>query len=324
MRYKILLISELEKPYNNGWFYKSGFEKNGHNVIPVDPASIEKPFDKITGIIKEQRPDFILHSKDELPAGVFDEFRRFTKVIQWYPDPVIPEWLPAYVKASDVFLTMSEGLVGEFQKYNSNVFWLTQAFEPSLFEIKEITKEDEKIFSAEVTFVGNLGSKSQYLMRRETLERVIQEGFKLKWWGPRLPRKFSTIPLIIGKLGNSYGGKFVWGEEYAKAARLSKVFLAFDSQPHIRKSMSARMYTAVGCGAFYMCQHIDGIEDILEPDKEIITFKSEQEMIDMIRYYIKNNELTIKIAEAGRKRVLKKHTYEVRMRQMIELIRDFI
>jgi spore maturation protein CgeB len=324
MRYKILLISELEKPYNNGWFYKSGFEKNGHNVIPVDPASIEKPFDKITGIIKEQRPDFILHSKDELPAGVFDEFRRFTKVIQWYPDPVIPEWLPAYVKASDVFLTMSEGLVGEFQQYNSNVFWLTQAFEPSFFEIKEITEEDEKIFSAEVTFVGNLGSKSQYLMRRETLERVIQDGFKLKWWGPRLPRKFSTIPLIIGKLGNSYGGKFVWGEEYAKAARLSKVFLAFDSQPHIRKSMSARMYTAVGCGAFYMCQHIDGIEDILEPDKEIVTFKSEQEMIDMIRYYIKNNELRIKIAEAGRKRVLKDHTYEVRMRQMIELIRDFI
>ncbi|MEF9426337.1 MAG: glycosyltransferase, partial [Candidatus Mariimomonas ferrooxydans] len=96
------------------------------------------------------------------------------------------------------------------------------------------------------------------------------------------------------------------------------------SQPLIRKSMSARMYTAVGCGAFYMCQHVDGIEEVLEPGKEIITFRSEQEMIDMIRYYVKNDELRKKIAEAGSRRVLKEHTYEIRMRQMLRIIEDVI
>ncbi len=109
-----------------------------------------------------------------------------------------------------------------------------------------------------------------------------------------------------------------------KVAKLSKIFLAFDSMPHIRRSMSARMYTAVGCGAFYMCQHVEGIEDILEPGKEIVTFRSEQEMIDLIRYYLENDELRMKIAEAGQKRVLRDHTYEVRMRQMMEIIKDFI
>ncbi|MEF9437970.1 MAG: glycosyltransferase [Candidatus Mariimomonas ferrooxydans] len=139
-----------------------------------------------------------------------------------------------------------------------------------------------------------------------------------------MPKKLSTIPLILGKLGRSYGGEFVWGEEYAKVVKLSKIFLAFDAQPHIRKSMSARMYTAVGCGAFYMCQHVDGIEEVLEPGKEIITFQSEQEMIDMIRYYVKNDELRKKIAEAGSRRVLKEHTYEIRMRQMLRIIEDVI
>ncbi|MEC4675677.1 MAG: glycosyltransferase [Nitrospirota bacterium] len=320
MRYRILLITDFSKHWNNGWYYKIGLEKNGHIVRPFNPASISNPENKIFGIIKEYSPDLVIHTKNELPAETFQELRRFTKVVQWYPDPVIPEWLLPYIQAADIFFTMSEGLKPDFQKYNPDVLYLSQAFEPSFFEIEKITKEDVKFFSSDVTFVGNLGSKSQYIARRGALERVINSGFELKWWGPRIPRKFSTIPLILGKLGRSYGGRFIWGEEYARVARLSKIFLAFDSMPHVRKSMSARMYTAVGCGAFYMCQHVEGIEEILEPGKEIVTFRSEDEMIDMIKYYLDNDDLRMKIAKAGRERVLKDHTYEVRMRQMMDII----
>jgi spore maturation protein CgeB len=318
--FKILLITEFSKPWSNGWYYKAGFEKNGHTVIPFDPSSVESPAIKIFAITKEIRPDFILHTKVELPAEIFQELRQFTRVIMWYPDPVIPEWLPPYVKASDIFFTMSEGLVEEFRKLNRNVFWLSQAFEPSFFDAKEISSDDKRRLSSDVTFVGNLGSKKQYLSRRTALEEVINAGFKLKWWGPQIPRKLSTIPLILGKIGRAYGGKFVWGEEYAKVARLSKIFLAFDSMPHIRKSMSARMYTAVGCGAFYMCQYVAGIEDVLIPGREIVTFRSDDEMIDMIRYYLRRDEERRRISEAGKLRVLTDHTYEVRARQMIEIV----
>ncbi len=325
MQYKILLITAYNKPRNiNGLYMKTGFEKKGNKVMLFDPASEYDAADRVFKITKEFKPDLILHTKNELPAEIFQELRKFAKVIQWYPDPVITEWLPSYVKSSDIFFTMSGGLVEEFKKYNTNVFWLTQAFEPSFFDINSITEADRRLFSADVAFVGNLGSKTRYLPRRKYLEMVINEGFNLRWWGPKMPKKLSTIPLILGKLGRSYGGKFVWGAEYAKVAKLSKIFLAFDAQPHIRKSMSARMYTAVGCGASYMCQHVDGIEEVLEPGKEIITFQSEQEMIDMIRYYVKNDELRKKIAEAGRRRVLKEHTYEIRMGQMLRIIEDVI
>ena len=324
MHYKIILITEFSKPWNNGWYYKSGFEKNGHTVIPLDPEAYKNPADKIFETTKEIRPDFILHTKDELPAAAFHELRQLTRVIMWYPDPVIPDWLPRYVSASDVFLTMSEGLIPEFKKYNPHIFWLTQGFEPSSFEIREITHKDEQLYSSEVTFVGNLGSKTQYLKRRDALEGVINAGLQLKWWGPKIPRKISTIPLLVGKLGRAYGGKFVWGEEYAKIARLSKVFLAFDSMPHIRKSMSARMYTAVGCGAFYLCQHVAGIEEVLEPGKEIVTFQVQEEMKDLARYYLGKDELRRKIADAGRRRIMNEHTYETRMRQLTDIVKDFL
>ncbi|MCM8808222.1 MAG: glycosyltransferase, partial [Candidatus Omnitrophica bacterium] len=247
-----------------------------------------------------------------------------TKVIQWYPDPVIPQWLIPYVKTVDVFFTMSEGLVDEFKKYNSNTFWLTQAFEPSFFKIEKITYRDRKKYSSDITFVGNLGSKPQYLPRRDALLRVLNEGFKLKWWGPPLPRKIKTIPLILGKLGRAYGGEFIYNETYAKVCILAKIFLAFDSMPHIKKSMSARMYTAVGCGAFYMCQYVDGIEEVLVPDKEIVTFRNYDEMIEKIKFYLPREELRKRIAQAGQERVLKEHTYEVRIKQMIEIVKNVL
>lgn len=319
---KVLLVTELTNPWNNGWFYKKGFERNGYEVIALDPASVSDPAKKIREIIKARRPDFLLHTKDELPPESFGVLRQDIKIIMWYPDPVIPDWLPPYVQASDVFLTMSEGLIDDFRKYNPNVFWLSQGFEPSFFEITEITRGDEQRYSTDVTFVGNLGSKAQYLDRRGALERILDAGMTLKWWGPRIPRKLSTLPILFGRLGRAYGGRFVWGEEYAKVARLSKIFLAFDSMPAIRKSMSARMYTAVGCGAFYMCRYVDGIEEVLEPEREIVTFRSREEMIDLVRYYVGKDGLRRKIAEAGKKRVMNEHTYEIRIRHLIHMINN--
>ncbi len=319
-QYKVLMVAELGNEWNSGWWKKAGFDKNGHAVITFNPRTEAEPRDRLIDIIKETKPDFLLHFKDELPASVFEELRKYIKVVQWYPDPLIPDWLPEYVKAADIFITMSEGLLGELRKLNPDSFWLTEAFEPSYFEMKNITEKDIKEFSTEVTFVGNLGSKPRYLARRDSLKAVVKNGFKLKWWGPKLTRKLSTLHLILGKVGRSYGGKFVWGEDHAKIAKLSKIYLGFDSMPQIRQSMSERLYIAVGCGAFYMCQHIDGIEDILVPDKEIVTFRSEQEMIDKIKYYLEHEDARLKIAEAGNRRVLKEHTFEVRIRELLNII----
>jgi spore maturation protein CgeB len=323
-QYKVFLITGFDKPWSPGWSYKIGFEKNGHVVLPFDPNSTLNPREKAIEMIKEFKPDIILYTKYEFPPEIIVDLKKFAKVIQWYPDVAIPEKLLSYIEIADIFFTMSEGLVEVYRQFNPKTFWLTQAFEPSLFCIKKITSEDIERFSTEVTFTGTLGTKDYYLRRRKYLSRVLKENFKLKWWGPRMPRKFSTIPLILGKLGRAYGGKFVWGEEYAKIAKLSKIFLALDATPYIYKSMSDRMYMAVGCGAFYMCQYMEGIEEVLEPEREIITFHSEQEMIEKIIFYLNKDELRRKIAEAGRKRVLAEHTYEIRIRQMLGIIENVL
>lgn len=320
--YRVLLIAAFGNPWNDSWFYKTGFEQNGHTVVVYDPKGRRDAIAEILALVHDFRPDIALHTKDELPAADFQLLRQEVKVLQWYPDPVIPDWLPDYVRACDIFFTMSEGLVDDFRELNAQSYWLTQAFEPSAFTVHTISEEDRRAFSADITFVGNLGSKEQYKPRRIFLDRVVREGMTLKWWGPRLPRKLSNLTLLYGRVGRAYGGRFVWGEEHAKIAGLSKIYLGLDSQPHIRKSMSERMYIAVGCGAFYLCRHVPGIEEVLVPDREIVTFHSEDEMIDKIRFYLPKDDLRKKIADAGQARILREHVYAVRIRRLCRLIEE--
>jgi len=320
----VLIASDFREPWKPGYYFKKGLERNNIRVSTFDALTAKNPYHDLLEAVRAAKADILLYVKDYglKPEWLLEVKKKGTRLVQWYIDAVMRDWLPPFVEVADIFFTMSEGLVEEFRKINPVVFWLTQAFEPFFFQINRVTEEDVRTYSTDVTFTGTLGSEKRpyYLVRREYLERVMAEGFQLKWWGPRLPRKLSTLPLIFGRLGRAYGGRFVYGEEFAKVARLSKVFLALDALPHIRKSMSSRMFTAVGCGAFYLCKYVDGIEEVLEPDREIVTFNDAGEMIEKIKYYRNKDEERRKISEAGRRRVLSEHTYQARTREMLDII----
>lgn len=325
---RILIASDFREPWKPGYYFKIGLEQNNIAVSVFDALTARNPYRDFLEAVSSSKPDVLLYIKDYglKPEWLCEVKKKGVILVQWYIDAVMRDWLPPFVEVADIFFTMAEGLVEEFRRINPVVFWLTQAFEPSCFEINHISEDDVRAYATDVTFTGTLSSvkRPYYLIRRIYLERVMAEGFQLRWWGPRLPRQLSTLPLIFGKLGRAYGGKFIYGEEFAKVARLSKVYLAVDALPHIRKSMSSRIFTAVGCGAFYLCQYVDGIEEVLEPDREIVTFRDADEMIEKIKYYCGRDEARKKISEAGRRRVLQEHTYQIRTRQMLDIIESVI
>jgi spore maturation protein CgeB len=112
----------------------------------------------------------------------------------------------------------------------------------------------------------------------------------------------------------------VWDDTYAKAVHLSKIFLAREAYPHIRKSMSARAFIAMGLGAFYLTFPTRGIEEMFTPDKEIVTFLTADDMIEKIRYYLVHEEERRAIGAAARAKVLAEHTYQRRFERMFELL----
>jgi len=322
---RILLLTRFRHPWNNGYYYAQGLRELGLAVEGFDPEAAANPESEFSSLLERLPPDLLLLTKGTgVPEHWLDAARsRSIPTVQWHPDPILNEAVLKLGRKVDFFFTMAQGLVEDFRKAGvTRVAWLSQGFAPSFFEPGEISPPHRAFYGSSVTSVGNLSVQPEYIGRRRSLARVLREGFNLKWWGPPPARKLRNLAFLLSSLGRAYGGRFVYGSEYAKVASLSAIFLAFDRAPHIRNSMSQRLYMAVGCGAFYLCQHVEGIEEVLEPGREIETFTGEEDMIDKIRFYLLREEARRKIAEQGRQRVLGKYTYRHRFLEMFSLLRQ--
>jgi hypothetical protein len=322
---KILLLTRFRHPWNNGHYYAQGLRELGLTVQGFDPEAAFDPEEDFFSSLETFSPHLLLLTKG---TGVREHWldaarSKSIPMVQWHPDPICDGTVLNLARRVDFFFTMAQGLVEDFRRAGvEKVAWLSQGFAPSFFEIGIPSPQSRDFFGSTLTFVGNLSEQSEYIGRRRSLGRAMREGFDLKWWGPEPARKLRNLAFRLSPLGRAYGGRFVYGSEYAQVASLSAIFLAFDRAPHLRNSMSQRLYMAVGCGAFYLCQHLEGIEEVLVPGREIETFHGEEEMMEKIRHYVPREEARRKIAEQGKRRVLAQYTYRHRFLEMFSLLRQ--
>ncbi len=325
---KILLSATMNKSWSPGHALKTGLEKTGHAVRIFDYQSAEDPHNELLAVVDDFKPDLhIVYGGELYTPGLIRRVRaKGAYSVLWYPE-VTPKPLPEVVElgcAHDMFFTMAQGLVGQFRSAGiDNAEWLPEAMEPSIYEYDSITDIDRKLFTCDVTLVGKLESDNPaYMERWKLVKRIVDENLNIKWWGPRIHRKIGTfvLGLLLSKVSRAYGGRFVWNETYAKAIHLSKVFIARDAYPNVRLSMSSRMFTAMGLGAFYITFPTSGMEEMFEPGVELVTFDTPDDMIDKMRYYLDHDDEREAIAEAGRKKTLSQHTYQHRFERMFDVI----
>lgn len=74
-------------------------------------------------------------------------------------------------------------------------------------------------------------------------------------------------------------------------------------------------------GGFLLCEHFKELGEYYKLGKEIETFKSVEECKSKIDYYLKHEDKRDKIAEAGRRRALKDHTYKKRFKTLLSKIK---
>lgn len=73
--------------------------------------------------------------------------------------------------------------------------------------------------------------------------------------------------------------------------------------------LKGRNFEVPGCGGFLLTDPAEDLERYYEPGRELATFRTVRELIDKARYYLAHEEERSAIAEAGRARTLREHTY---------------
>lgn len=109
-----------------------------------------------------------------------------------------------------------------------------------------------------------------------------------------------------------------WNEDLIKIYNSAKIVLNIHS--HGKSDLNMRVFEATACGALLLTEERRCLGDFFDINKEILTFKDKNELKKRVEYYLVHEEKRKEIALVGQKRVYLEHTYEHRVREIIEEI----
>lgn len=89
-----------------------------------------------------------------------------------------------------------------------------------------------------------------------------------------------------------------------------------DPTKPVLRHLHLRDFEAPMCGALYCTGHIDELEFFFVPNHEVITYRSPEELVDRVRFYLAHPTEAARVRAAGRKRALAEHTYHARYRSL--------
>jgi hypothetical protein len=81
-----------------------------------------------------------------------------------------------------------------------------------------------------------------------------------------------------------------------------------------------RMFETAGVGTCLVTDYKSNIVDLFEPDTEVVTYKNFEECSEKIKWLMSNSAECLAIGKAGNKRLLKDHNYEIRAKQLNEIL----
>lgn len=63
---------------------------------------------------------------------------------------------------------------------------------------------------------------------------------------------------------------------------------------------------------------------LFEPGKEVVAYRSPQECVELIHYYLEHEERREAIAKVGQRRTLHEHFYYQRMQELVDIVRKYL
>ena len=322
----------------SGRLYPDSFARNlavaaegmGHAVVAIDPSPTRRRFGyaaevaveylaKLPSIERRRHrpllraaadfePDLVLISHGTLPPEIVAQIRQVTqaKVAAWYPDAIC-NLGRQYLLASDLdaWFFKDPYMAETFRaKLGLNAFYLPEACNPRWHRRVELSEVDRRRYGCDLTCASNM-----YYYRARLLEMFAS--YDLKLWGTGFPF------WLRSPLRARYPGVYVAETEKSKAFNAARIVLN-TMHPAEIDGVNCRLFEAAGCGAFQIADWKPALPDLFEPEREIVTFRSREELRQKVDYYLARPEERQAIAGRAYARAHREHTYEIRLRRMFE------
>lgn len=101
--------------------------------------------------------------------------------------------------------------------------------------------------------------------------------------------------------------------------KCSKINLNLTNKP-ISSGLPLRCFDIMGNGGFMLSNYQPEIPELFELDKEVVVYESMPDMLEKADYYLSHEEERLEIAQRGCEKVKQYHSYEVKLKQMFEMV----
>lgn len=259
---------------------------------------------RLIKVVKKNKPDLVLVIKGEnIAASTVLEIRKITRVVnyfsdymRWFSEEQMKAWLSAY----EVTFTGDMWDVETYRKKGFKNLYHVHLPAPPVSNIPKNKKND-------LVFVGAYSKE-----REETFKLLKDLNFKI--WGDK--KWESSI------LKNNFMGKWLSNDENLEVFKNSKIVVNFHNDlTGKNRYINLRAFEAAACEALLISDLRKDLPTVFKIGKEIIVYKNKSDLYKKVKYYLNNDDERLKIASAGRKRVLKEHTYKQRIKKMLSLIK---
>jgi len=185
-----------------------------------------------------------------------------------------------------VFIAQKDYLEDFRRKGIRNVFWIPFACEPQIYK----PEEAEQIYD-----IGFVGHVKPDMAKRKKLLSLLSSRYRM----------------------NDYC-KFYYPQEATSIYNSSKIVFNCSAN----KDLNMRVFEALSCGRLLMTDAIgNGLNDIFKDREHLILYRDEKELLNLAEYYLSNKEERERIARCGKEAVHSLHTYDHRIRKVLEIIK---
>jgi len=232
-------------------------------------------------------------------------------VVQVNPDALTTfENQQIFASPYDFYFTKDPYIL-DFMKFKMglNAHYLPESFNPRVHLKPDVDRADlEMKTSIDVLTFGTL-----YPYRANMIEKLVDAGINVTLFGSK-PRQFFKPGL-----------EKYFAKEYITGVRKSELLygakIVFNNFHYAEiDSVNCKFFEISGIGAFQICDYKPVINEYSAIDASKFTYKTINEAIDLIKFYIDKPELRHKMANEQYEHFMQHHTYDHRVEQILKLL----
>jgi len=256
--------------------------------------------------IRRAEPDVVYIQDTSLAtSGFIERLRPLARlIVGQIATPVPPQ---AHLKGFDIIVSSFPHFVERFRAQGITAYYQPLAFDPRVLETIGHSKTRH-----DLTFIGGIAPSvhQDRLMMLTFLAGILP----MEFWGYGRDSLPADSPIGAAHHGDS------WSRHMFGTLADSRITFNIHGEVSENYANNMRLFEATGCGAMLVTDYKDNLSDLFEIGREIVAYRSPDECVALIAYYLANPEEATAIALAGQARTLRDHTYSLRMEQTAEIL----